>query len=64
VYAAVLAEADAAGRIDWTVSVDATITRVHQHATNTSRPDQDTGGPVESHENSGWLRPQSGRRRA
>lgn len=64
VHAAVLAEADAAGRIDWTVSVDATITRVHQHATNTSRPDQDTGGPVESHENSGWLRPQSGRRRA
>ncbi|MCV7532386.1 IS5 family transposase [Micrococcus luteus] len=39
----VLAEADAAGVIDWAVSVDATIARAHQHATNTTRPDQDTG---------------------
>ncbi|MCC0766393.1 IS5 family transposase [Micrococcus luteus] len=39
----VLAEADAAGMIDWAVSVDATIARAHQHATNTARPDQDTG---------------------
>lgn len=39
----VLAEADAAGMIDWAVSVDATIARAHQHATNTTRPDQDTG---------------------
>lgn len=46
----VLAEADAAGQADWAVSVEATITRAHQHATNTTRPDQDTGGSVESQE--------------
>lgn len=39
-----LAHADAAGAIDWNVSVDATIARAHQHATNIPRPDQDTGG--------------------
>lgn len=50
VLARLLAEADAAGQVDWTVSVDATITRAHQHATNTARPDQDTGGTVESQE--------------
>jgi transposase len=47
VLARVLAEADAAGRVDWSVSVDATITRAHQHATNTTRPEQDTGGSSE-----------------
>ena len=45
-----LLEADAVGAIDWDVSVDATIARVHQHATNTTRPDQDTGGSVELQE--------------
>lgn len=40
-----MAEADARGDIDWTVSVDATVTRAHQHGTNTTRPDQPTGGP-------------------
>ncbi|WP_369796667.1 IS5 family transposase [Cellulomonas sp. URHE0023] len=43
VLAQLLAEADAAGQIDWTVSVDSTINRAHQHATNTTRPEQDTG---------------------
>jgi transposase len=43
----VLAEADAAEKIDWAVSVDATIARAHQHATNTTRPEQDTGGGIE-----------------
>ena len=38
-----LATADAAGKISWDVSVDATITRAHQHASNTTRPEQDTG---------------------
>lgn len=38
-----IAEADAAGEVDWTVSVDATIARAHQHATDTTRPEQDTG---------------------
>lgn len=46
----VLAEADAAGKIDWSVSVDATIARAHQHATNTTRPEQDTGGWIELQE--------------
>ncbi len=47
VLAQLLAQADAAGLIDWNVSVDGTINRAHQHATNTTRPDQDTGGTVE-----------------
>lgn len=42
-----LAEADAAGLIDWEVSVDSTVNRAHQHATNLPRH---TGGPVELHE--------------
>ena len=50
VLAGLLAQADAAGKIEWTVSVDATINRAHQHATNTTRPDQDTGGTVDLHE--------------
>lgn len=50
VLARLLAEADAAGQVDWRVSVDATIARAHQHGTNTTRPDQDTGGGVESQE--------------
>lgn len=45
-----LTQADAAGKIDWNVSVDASITRAHQHATNTTRPEQDTGGGGESQE--------------
>jgi putative transposase len=39
-----IAQADAEGLVDWSVSVDSTITRAHQHATNTSRP---TGGCIE-----------------
>jgi len=42
ILAVLLAEADANGLLDWTVSVDATTTRAHQHATNTPRPEQDT----------------------
>lgn len=34
---ALTAEADAAGLIDWSVSVDSTIARAHQHATNVTR---------------------------
>lgn len=33
-----LADADARGLIDWSVSVDSTIARAHQHATNLTRP--------------------------
>lgn len=36
-----LAAADAVGMIDWSVSVDSTIARAHQHATTITR---DTGG--------------------
>ena len=45
-----LTDADAAGQIDWTVSVDATVNRAHQHATSTTRPEQDTGGTFELQE--------------
>ena len=37
ILAALLAQADAAQEIDWTVSVDSTINRAHQHATNLPR---------------------------
>ena len=47
VLAGLLASADEAGIIDWSVSVDSTIARAHQHATNITR---DTGGWVELHE--------------
>ncbi len=42
-----LAEADAAGLVDWEVSVDSTINRAHQHATNLPRA---TGGLAELQE--------------
>jgi transposase len=47
VHAALLTQADAAGLIDWAVSVDSTINRAHQHAATLPRS---TGGAVESHE--------------
>ncbi|MGO3151562.1 MAG: IS5 family transposase [Galactobacter sp.] len=43
VLSEIVAEADEAGKVDWTVSVDASIDRAHQHGTNTSRPEQDAG---------------------
>ena len=47
IHQRLLAEADAAGLIEWEVSVDSTVNRAHQHATNLTRT---TGGPVELHE--------------
>ena len=47
IHARLLAEADAAGEIDWTVSIDSTINRAHQHATTLPRT---TGGTLESQE--------------
>jgi transposase len=45
------AEADAAGELDWQVSVDSTVVRVHQHgataARSSARPTSHTGGSVE-----------------
>jgi transposase len=48
VLAAVQAAGQRAGDVDWTVSVDATITRVHQHGATLPRV---TGGPAELQEN-------------
>jgi len=58
IHAALLAAADAQGVLDWTVSVDSTVNRAHQHATSFPRvegpagrrPRGDTGGLVELHE--------------
>lgn len=49
ILAQLTAQADADGEVDWVVSVDATINRAHQHATNTTRPQDHTGGQVERH---------------
>ena len=37
IHARLVAEADAAGEVDWNVSVDSTISRAHQHATTLRR---------------------------
>lgn len=62
VLAELLADADAAGEIDWKVSTDSSVVRAHQHGTNVRRtaggrssylgadPDQVTGGRIESQE--------------
>jgi transposase len=54
VLTAVLAKADAAGDIDWRVSADSTIARVHQHGATAARSRSSvpshTGGAVESQE--------------
>ncbi|GGQ32685.1 DDE transposase [Streptomyces griseomycini] len=41
VPAQLTAQADSVNGIDWTVAVDSTINRAHQHATNTARPEKD-----------------------
>ena len=43
IHARLLAEADAAGDLDWRVSVDSTINRAHQHATTLSRLEEPAG---------------------
>ena len=48
------AAADAEGLVDWSVSVDSTIARAHQHATNITRL---TGGWIELQESAGGSRP-------
>ena len=49
-----LVEADAAGEIDWNVSVDSTVSRVHQHGATAARlelkPTSHTGGSIELQE--------------
>jgi transposase len=45
------AQADAAGELDWQVSVDSTVVRVHQHGAtarrSSSKPTSHTGGTTE-----------------
>ncbi|WP_430522255.1 IS5 family transposase [Microbacterium aurum] len=48
IFAEVLADADAAGEIDWAISVDSTVNRAHQHARGTSRATQ---GALSSYKN-------------
>ena len=43
IHTRLLAEADAAGELDWQVAVDSTVNRAHQHATNMSRIERPTG---------------------
>lgn len=51
VLTALQAQADARGEIDWRVSVDSTIARVHQHgataARSSQKPTSHTGGAIE-----------------
>ncbi len=47
ILAELLTVADSRGEVDWSVSVDSTVNRAHQHGTNLPRA---TGGPVELHE--------------
>ncbi len=46
-----VADADAAGRVDWRTSVDSTIARAHQHCATAARdvsgPSSHTGGSTE-----------------
>lgn len=44
ILAQLMSQADAVGDIDWSVSVDSTIARAHQHATNLPRAEGPTGG--------------------
>jgi transposase len=43
IHARLLAQADAAGDVDWMVSVDSSINRAHQHATNLGRVELPAG---------------------
>lgn len=43
IHARLVAEADAAGEVDWTVSVDSTINRAHQHALTLRRVENPAG---------------------
>jgi transposase len=53
VLAELLADADAAGDLDWRLSVDSTVVRAHQHGANAHRdvsgPSSYTGGHTGGH---------------
>lgn len=44
IHQALLARADRVGEVEWTVSVDSTINRAHQHATNLPREKSEVVG--------------------
>ena len=52
VLTAVIASAEAAGEVDRAVSVDSTVNRAHQHATNLPRAEIGAGGIGELHQTS------------
>jgi transposase len=45
ILAELIADADAAGDLDWRVSVDSTTSRVHQHGATAARPHGSSAGP-------------------
>lgn len=54
IHTRLLTDADAVGDLVWDVSVDSTVNRAHQHATNLTRhPASGTGGSVELHQTAG-----------
>jgi transposase len=58
IHTRLLTDADAVGDLVWDVSVDSTVNRAHQHATNLTRhpTSSGTGGSVELHETAGRAR--------
>ena len=55
ILAALLVKADEAGHVDWQISIDSTVARVHQHGSNMTREvaavlPSHTGGRVELQE--------------
>ena len=55
ILAALLVKADQAGHVDWQISIDSTVARVHQHGSNMTREvaavlPSHTGGRVELQE--------------
>ena len=55
ILAALLVKADEAGHVDWQISIDSTVARVHQHGSNMTREvaavlPSHTGGRIELQE--------------
>ena len=55
ILAALLIQADEAGHVDWQISIDSTVARVHQHGSNMTREvaavlPSHTGGRIELQE--------------
>jgi transposase len=49
IHARLVAEADAAGAVDWAVSVDSTVNRAHQHAASMRRLELPAGRRTAGH---------------